>query len=800
MKPNTVIVLVGVLVLAIAAVGINNWIRSAGDSDENGQGATTQKSKKIFPKAPSGARQVVIAPRGALEMVFDYVDRAWRMSKPVSCPAEADRVTGVKDMLSDMVYERIIGPDDDENDDLLTGLSKPRWVVTMVDQRDAERVVKIGNNVQRIGAGGIAAYVQVGDKTYVVAEDFADKLRKPVAEFRRKKVFGVESDRIIGVSVAGLENYALSRADETWHVDRPVTCQADADKIKDLVDKIASLSVDEFVDDAPSSLARYGLDVPVLTVTIEAQPPKDPLATQPASQPATAPATPAVTRGVALGAKTDEDRKVFAKLTGAPGVFTLDADALKDLQPKLLDLRHKKIAEFTASLTSRVDLEIGAAKATLTRKGHVPKWTVALPQKGPGDKEAIDTLLEAIKKLEAKSFVDMPNAVALRGLDTPRARITVQSFTSPAIGRPKPGGPKVTVLVGSEGPDGVAVMRPGQAVALVPTDDVKNLLKPPARYWEPTLLDLQAADPKEKITAVAIRRLKAEPVKLAVRPDGNWQMKAPIDIEADRDNVIKLLDKLEKFKATHIAAVGPKVPEDYAKAKAKITLDVTTESKVPVPTSRPTTRPASQPTTRPASQPATEPAPRFKTVVKTHRIHVVLSGINAYAWIDGRDVAVVGEFESKLFSELSSEYRNRRLWTFEPDNVTRFKIMPGKDEHVLRREGETWRYTASSTFNVDPDKVKDFLKDVKDLKAVRFVRHTAPTDKDLKAFGLDEPWLRLALTVEQGLTHRIVVSSSGADKTKNRYATVDGIAGVFLLSSDDIGKLGKLPQEDFEKE
>ena len=371
----------------------------------------------------------------------------------------------------------------------------------------------------------------------------------------------------------------------------------------------------------------------------------------------------------------------------------------------------------------------------------------------------------------------------------------VQSFTSAMLGRPKPDGPKVTILVGAEGPGGVAVMREGGGVALVTKDAVKVLLQRPAKYMDPTLLDLAAAQPKEKITAITLLRLKTEPVKLAVRKDGNWQMKAPIDIQADRDNVIKLLDRLENLKATEIVAVGPKAHENYAKSNAKIALEVTTESRVEIPTSQPTTKPGE----KPASRPASKPAPKFKTVVKKYRIHVVLSGIRAYAWIGGRDTTVVGEFESKLFAELSGEFRNRRLWELDAESVSRIKIMPGKDEHVLRREGDRWRYTARAGFKVDPDKVKNFLKDLKDLKALRFVRHARATQKELKEYGLDEPWLTLVLTTDNGITHRIVVAARGADKTANRYAMVDGVAGVFLLSSDDIGKLSKLPEGDFEK-
>ena len=904
MKPRTAIILATVLAIVFGAVAVNMWVRSWDKKGADKTKESKAKDRKIFSKASSGAKRLVVSPRGGPELVFEYVNRKWRLSKPISARADAGRIAGIKDMLSDMVYERILKADGKENDDLLTGLSTPRWVVTMVDELGESRVVKIGKKLSRIGASGAEVYVQVGEKVYVVGEGPAKKsvdklpgpinanvppgptdakkstgsidtgtLRGSIDDFRSTKVFDVTSDDILAISVAGAKSYSLSKADNTWRVDKPVKVNADDTKAVELAGKIESLKVAEYVTDSPGSLVRYGLDKPVLEVTIEAQlPAPKQSASQPTSQAASQPTTAAAPRPtvhytVFLGRKTDRDSKVFARLADEKGVFTVAVAALGDLQPKLIDLRDKKIAKVSRSMTSRIELDIAGAKGTLIRRGRFPRWTVELPRKGKGDKAAIDTLraaigklevkgdkgaidtvlaavgkleaksdkaaidtvlaaveklqvkgdkeaiyallaaigkfeakgdketidalLKAIWELEAKGFDDTPGVVELRSLASPRARIMVQSFTSAMLGRPKPDGPKITLRVGAKRSDGVAVMREGGPVALVEKDKVKVLLQRPAKYMDPTLLDFVAAQPREKITAITLLRLKTKPVKLAVRTDGNWQMKAPVDVEADRDNVITLLDRLETFKATEIVAVGPKAHEDYAKSNAKIALEVTTESQVAIPTS--------QPTTGPASQPASKPAPKFKTLVKKYRIHVVLSGIRAYAWIGGRDITVVGEFESKLFAELSGEYRSRRLWELDPKDVSSIKIMPGKDEHVLRRQGDTWRYTANTSFKVDSKKVETFLKDLKDLKALRFVAHGRAGEKELKTYGLDDPWLRLVLTTAKGLTHRIVVAARGPDKKSNiRYAMVDGINGVFLLK--DFAKLAKLPEVDFEKE
>jgi len=798
MKPKTALILVAVLALIFGAVAINKLSDSSKTTD-TGDGQKDAVDKTIFPVASSGFAKLVIAPRGEQEIVFSNVLGTWMMVQPVQASADVQRITRVKDLLfADMAYQRIVAADDEDSADAITGLNAPRWVVTMVDQVGDERMVKIGRSVPQIGTDDVAAYVRVGDTTYVVAEDFTSTLRRPVSEYRSKKVFAPASEQIVSVSIAGRENYDLAKTDDAWSLTRPVKGVAQGDKVTDLLGKITGLSIDDFTDDSPTSLVRYGLDKPVLTVKITAQmsvpEPVDPT-TQPTTTPASKPAPkPPVSYGVAFGAKTDENKKVFARMVDGGGVFTVPVAALGDLQPALLSLRDKTVAKINAPYAKTIEMDIRGAKASMLRTGHEAKWTVSLPQEGRGDKAAIDNLIKAMGDLKATNFVDAPNAVELRGLATPRARITLTASKFA-------GGESVTILVGDEGPDGVAVMREGSGVVLVGADDVKTLLAPPASYWDPTLLDI-GADPDEKITLITVTRPDEEPIKLMRHTTGDWLVAAPVAADADSESVITLLDRVEKLTATRIAAVGPNAHAPYARSRAKIVIDVTTGSLVP------TTQPASQPATQPATtQPATtQPTsqPAMKTVVKNYRINVVLMGIKAYAWVDGREVSVVGEFEMNLYNkELTAEFRKRGLWEFAPDDVVAVTIRPGKQEHVLRRQADSWRYTASSLMKIDAEKVTAFLKDVSELKVQRFVQHKTPATpeamaKFLAQFGLDQPWLELVVTTSKGQNHRIVIASAGTDKTTNRYAAVDGVNGVFILSAEDIGKLSKLP-EDFEK-
>ena len=784
MKPKTTVFLVFLLLLCVGYVAVrkSGWF----DKPE----VIAKKEEKVFPKAPSGAKRLTIEPTAGKSMVFEKDGEGWRIAAPIRAKADKFSVSQIVDALLDLKYTRQVqsGEADAGND--ITGLDKPRWVVTLTDKEDKAFALQVGRDQSRIGAGKTSCYVRSGDKTYVVAVDFTEKLRKPLKDFRNKTVLELNKDRIVSLAAAGSANYRLVKDKEQWGFVQPMSAPAKEDKVKDLLGKLTYLTTEEFVDDDPANLGMYGLAEPQLLVSVEVKPeePKKPDKPAAKSQPTTTSAptpkpTPSIKYALAFGRSTDKDKKVFARLIDAPSVFKLDASLLKDLQPKLIDLRNKKVLAVSNSDVVRIVTDTPAGKAELVKANG--QWRMKTPLAGNAGDDVVGEFLSNIDSLEAVDFVDSEDALRTRGLEPPIGKITLHLTAA---------GKTSTLLIGAKSPSGdmrFVKTSDRSAVAVVTSKSVKALLREAANFWDPQLLALAEG---EKVSQHALRRgsgKDAVEFKLVAAKDQKWRLTAPLQAAADKENVDKILDKLEKLKATKIVAVGAKLPARYAKAKRLISVRMQTETPAPP---APETAPAGGPASTPASKPAAQPS---KPIVKEYRLKVARLDLHSYAWIEDAKAKVVaiGQFSTSLYDDLAAELRDRVVWKIEPDDVRNFRLGPPASPLELRRDDKEWVYTRDRHVTIDAEKVSTFLKDIQEFKAEKFVTH-GPSDPT--KFGLDKPWLIFEMTVGAGNTHTLTVASEGKDKAANRYATATGVQGVFLVTSDNAAKLSKL-LADFKK-
>jgi len=781
MKPKTTVFLVFVLLLCVCYVAVRKaaWFKKTEP--------VVQKEKKVFPEAPSGAKRLAIEPGDGKSMVFEKAGDDWRIVAPIRAKADKYRVNGIVDALLDLKYRRQVQPNDEDAGNDITGLDKPRWVVTLTDKEDKAFAVRIGRDQSRIGSGGTSCYVRSGDNTYVVAVDFTDKLRKPLNEFRSKTILDLKKDRIVLLAVAGSANYRLVKDKEQWGFVQPVSAPAENSKVEDLLGKFTYLTTEEFVDDDAANLGMYGLAEPQLVVNVEVKPeePEKPAAeSQPTTTSAPAPKPkPNIKYTLAFGRTIDKDEKIFARLTDAPSVFKLNASLLKDLQPKLIDLRDKKVMAVRDSDVVRVVVETPAGKAELVQTDD--QWRMKSPMDGKAGNDVVRDFLNNIDSLEAVDFVDSPDAARTRGLEPPIGKITLHLSTA---------GKTATLLIGAKSPSGdmrFVKTADRAAIAVVTSTSVMPLLRKAANFWDPELLALAEG---EKVSLLTLRRgagKGAREFKLAAGKDEKWRLTAPLQALADKENVDKILDKLEKLKATKIVAVGAKLPGRYAKAKKRIR--VWMQTTMPPPPA-PETAPASGPASAPASKPA---APPREPIVREYRLQVVRLDLHSYAWVEDAKakIVAVGQFAADLYDDLAAELRDRVIWKIEPDDVRNFRLGPPDSPLELRRDGKEWLYTGDRHVTLDAEKVKTFLKDIQEFKAEKFVTH-GPSD--LTRFALDKPWLIFEMTLGGGKTRKLTVSSEGKDKAANRYAMATGVEGVFLVTSDNTGKLSKL-LADFKK-
>ncbi len=421
-------------------------VRLAGDPEEGTPLFTADEL------STSSIDHLTIDLSGApIEVARDGLD--WYQVQPVHFALDSWSVQPVIDAAAGLRYSRKFIPGEDGKPKLdELGLAPPQATVTISagGAKPAKFTIKVG----KTGSGG-RGYVMLDDKpdVYVVT----DALHKAVIDqkpedWRRHSLpspHESRADRIaftrVGTSAASAslagqsaepESFEMERHGKDWDLSGNDAGRIDPDKIKTLLDSLASLHIDKFVIDAPTDLAEYGLDKPALTLTIQStpappsmlpggqespEPPETP--TAPAAPDSTAPAgkppasQPAVEKPIVqtlrIGGPVDMNGEAYFATWGDKGetgnvVFTILKSDRQRLDKSIKDFRDARLTALEVRDIREVTVERGKEKLQLERDNN-GGWTFVGP--GPGfqpDNDAVSQLLDSLTIVRADSFV--PNA------------------------------------------------------------------------------------------------------------------------------------------------------------------------------------------------------------------------------------------------------------------------------------------------------------------------------------------------------------------------------------------------------
>jgi len=109
-----------------------------------------------------------------------------------------------------------------------------------------------------------------GERVYVVKKSAVDFFRSDIEDYREHKfaVFDAGDADALVASVDG-QSLAFERTGpHTWQMSDPVLQRASRDKVRMMLGRISTLKAQVFVEDAPSDLARYGLEPPSAKVEV----------------------------------------------------------------------------------------------------------------------------------------------------------------------------------------------------------------------------------------------------------------------------------------------------------------------------------------------------------------------------------------------------------------------------------------------------------------------------------------------------------------------------------------------------
>lgn len=334
------------------------------------------------------------------ELELKKVDAGWRVTRPVDAPADDTTVKGILNALTDAEVQKAI---DEVPADLAPfGLTAPEPAITLTVSNGSAPSLAVGA-ATKIGG---KAYIRRGDepKILLTAASIRLALNKQAKDLRDKQLLTFKDEDVTAITISRPDGstVTLSKKDQDAWTIQPGGFVADINEVRSFLSALRGARAIDFPDDAPTDLAKYGLDHPRLKVTVTAA----------GGQPTT----------LLLGADhTDGAQKQnFAQRDGTPTVVTVGDFTLRSLDKTPNALRDKTLLGFDPTRVGKITLTRKDGSATSFTRGADKAWTVDGHTAAQSKTTTVERFLDDTHDLQGSDVAAEPATdLAALGLDAP---------------------------------------------------------------------------------------------------------------------------------------------------------------------------------------------------------------------------------------------------------------------------------------------------------------------------------------------------------------------------------------------
>lgn len=235
----------------------------------------------------------------------------WQLLQPLRAKGDAE---AIGKLLANIVGAR--------KDALLFAQADPPKLAELgLDARATELGLRTaaGETVLVLGARGPTnnvAYVMFKGRpeVYRIHADLRMDATRDVLALRDKTIVDFDPVRMRRLEIArqGAPELAVEQEQGRWNLLQPVAARASMEKVLALLYALKNGQAKAFVDEEPAALAPYGLDPPMLRLTIHPEP-------------------PGAVQRLAIGAKDRARRGYFAQANQAGPVFDLEEELVNTI-------------------------------------------------------------------------------------------------------------------------------------------------------------------------------------------------------------------------------------------------------------------------------------------------------------------------------------------------------------------------------------------------------------------------------------------------------------------------------------
>lgn len=327
---------------------------------------------------------------------------AWRVTAPIA--ARGNRGT-IDETLTTILTAKMDREIDAKPASLADfGLEKPAAQV-LLTLKDGKQV---GIDLGAKSPTGVWVYAREHGKpaVFVLSDGVLRETTRPVVDFRDRTILAFERREVTGVDiVTETDTITVEPTGDKWRITRPVALAADAAEMNDLLEKLATAKVKDFVADAPRSREAYGLERP-LRVNVHTGKDKD-----------------RASRTLLVG-RVDADKKgVYAMRDGETSVLLLPEEIGKLVPRNVGAIRNRQLVEFERDRITRIDLESPKGAVTLVREKD--RWTITAPQALPADQVETGALLARLRELRAQGFLSDDASAISRYVPKAAVKVTL---------------------------------------------------------------------------------------------------------------------------------------------------------------------------------------------------------------------------------------------------------------------------------------------------------------------------------------------------------------------------------------
>jgi hypothetical protein len=393
------------LALVVAALGAFVWLYEIRGADERAE--RSEAEKRVFRSVEADdVSEVTLRPKDGAEIRLEKAESGWRITAPISFPADAGTAESVASALAGLRSEAVI---DDPGPLAEYGLEGEPRVRFRADGE--EHVLRIGGR-SPLGANTYVA--TAADRPILVVASYRTaSLERSLDDLREKRLARFERDAVVEARVrwkGGAVRLVRDEEDtEAWRLVEPLEAPADGRTVSKLLSDLEFLRATGFVDAPPADVVKR-LEAPELAVELR---------TKADGKEGTV--------AVALGAPDGENAPARGQVEGA--VYQIPAGRLGDFPRSVDAYRDKTLARFAPSEARRFELAFhgeGAGESlavTGTREGEA--WKTAPEALDP---EKVEALLRELSGLDGASVAAESMGPAERaelGLEPPRAVLRV---------------------------------------------------------------------------------------------------------------------------------------------------------------------------------------------------------------------------------------------------------------------------------------------------------------------------------------------------------------------------------------